>query len=703
MDKAELLLAVLKEGDWEQGESLWLELLDAEISDVETFRKAARMMWNRGQRKRTTDLLELTSSVGREKNKPLLWLESLRMLVEYNPFHKGLSDALPEAFKSFYAERKHLIGWIDKIVAKKLPPTQFVNTIDRLAVFKEGMFVEHQNGWGIGKIQKILEDRMAIRVDLEMKANHEMDALAASECLKSLDPENLEVILKFDKDRLKKEAVEDPVKLICRVLKHAGEPVNTQRIKQQIYPDIVQEDQWSTWWGKTRRLLITHPFIEVSQGNHARYSMRTEAGSWEDEISKAFNIAETLDKPSLVLDYLKNSDEEKHLDIFAQGLSQISAEHCHSGEPWYALECYLVLQSCIQRGASQPADLLSVENILGPDPMTVYAHLRLTSLAQITLKTVLEHCPNWEHGIAMVLKKGTDMARETLFKHILREDKFNDRILLVFQEIMNNRLSYPEAYIWVAKNVIQGRIPDKHKMFDPVETLSEMIETGGTFRAIGQLDNAKKLSKLFSSGVADKILPLLDAERAHRMFNLLLKNTWLPSTFWNEIKEEIQEKYPKLFSQVTPLYTTKAGLEKYERELQDIMQHKIPQNARALGEAIAHGDLSENAELDAAREIQWQIMHKVQEMRNNLSRASVIDFKTLTIDKVQPGHKVTLEDGQGKEIAYTILGPWDVDTNNNIVSFMSLIGQTMIGAKVNDTVTLPSGTYKVLNIGLYQE
>lgn len=113
----------------------------------------------------------------------------------------------------------------------------------------------------------------------------------------------------------------------------------------------------------------------------------------------------------------------------------------------------------------------------------------------------------------------------------------------------------------------------------------------------------------------------------------------------------------------------------------------------AIEEARAHGDLSENAEYHAAKERQGQIEMMISDIEDRLSRAQIIDPKTLSGDKVVFGATVHLLDEDEKPIKYQIVGQTEADAKSGRISYNSPLGRALIGRKVDDEVevTVPSG------------
>ncbi len=118
-----------------------------------------------------------------------------------------------------------------------------------------------------------------------------------------------------------------------------------------------------------------------------------------------------------------------------------------------------------------------------------------------------------------------------------------------------------------------------------------------------------------------------------------------------------------------------------------------PQIIDSIEEARAHGDLSENAEYHAAKERQGQVEASIADLEDKLSRAVIIDPKTLSGDRVTFGATVTLLDENDKPIRYQLVGQTEANASQGRISFNSPLGRALIGRKVDDEVevTVPSG------------
>jgi transcription elongation factor GreA len=134
------------------------------------------------------------------------------------------------------------------------------------------------------------------------------------------------------------------------------------------------------------------------------------------------------------------------------------------------------------------------------------------------------------------------------------------------------------------------------------------------------------------------------------------------------------------------------GYEKLTAQLRALKAER-PKIVEAIEEARAHGDLSENAEYHAAKERQGQVEATIGDLEDKLSRAQIIDPKSLSGDKIVFGATVTMLDEDDKTITYQIVGQAEADAKSGRISYNSPLGRALIGRKVDDEVevTVPSG------------
>jgi transcription elongation factor GreA len=148
---------------------------------------------------------------------------------------------------------------------------------------------------------------------------------------------------------------------------------------------------------------------------------------------------------------------------------------------------------------------------------------------------------------------------------------------------------------------------------------------------------------------------------------------------------------------------TQQGFEALKKELEKLKRVERPQNIKAIEEARAHGDLSENAEYAAAKDRQGFIEGRINDLEFKLANVDVIETDKLPKDRVVFGSKVVLENIEtGEDVIYQLVGPDESDIENGRISISSPLGKAIIGKKPGAELTLqvPGGkrSYELLEI-----
>lgn len=154
-------------------------------------------------------------------------------------------------------------------------------------------------------------------------------------------------------------------------------------------------------------------------------------------------------------------------------------------------------------------------------------------------------------------------------------------------------------------------------------------------------------------------------------------------------------------TQTVPM--TPEGYQRLQEELKHLIRVERPKVVQDIAEARSHGDLSENAEYEAAKERQGFIEGRIAEINGKIARAQVINTTNLNSDKVVFGATVSLFDVESEiESTYRIVGEDEADIKQGMISINSPVAKALIGHRVDDEVHIkvPSGTriYEIVNI-----
>ncbi|MEG0796429.1 MAG: transcription elongation factor GreA [Odoribacter sp.] len=141
-------------------------------------------------------------------------------------------------------------------------------------------------------------------------------------------------------------------------------------------------------------------------------------------------------------------------------------------------------------------------------------------------------------------------------------------------------------------------------------------------------------------------------------------------------------------------YVTKEGLKNLHEELERLQNVERPKISKAIGEAIEKGDISENAEYDAAKDAQGLLEAKISQLKNIITSCRVIDESQINTSKVQMLNKVTIKNLKtGMTMAYTLVSETEANFKEGKLSIHTPIAQALVGKKLGDKVKVqvPAG------------
>jgi transcription elongation GreA/GreB family factor len=217
------------------------------------------------------------------------------------------------------------------------------------------------------------------------------------------------------------------------------------------------------------------------------------------------------------------------------------------------------------------------------------------------------------------------------------------------------------------------------------------------------LDDRELIPKMFRDAEMDVARDSMRRLMLTPVFDDLTKRSLLA---------RIIKLYPELEAMVTgaqpeekseALVVSWSSLHKRKAEYEDLIKRKIPENTKEISIARSYGDLSENFEFKAAKQMQAVLMRRKTELEQMLHRARGTAFQSPDISRVSIGTVVTLREADlENEETYTILGAWDGDPERHIISYQTAIGQALLGHSLGEIVTLNtdhgSGRFAIISI-----
>ena len=572
---------------------------------------------------------------------------------------------------------------------------------DQLEQLRPGTFCLHKS-WGFGRVAEWNLLLNQILIDFPAKKAHPMQLGYAADNLTPLSAEHFLNRKATDLAGIKGLLKTDPAAIVRNILESVGGSATVQQISQMMIGDLFNEAEWKRWWSSATKALKKDGFFHLPAKKTEPIQLRGEKVSRADELIAFFNQA-------------RQPKEQ------VAALEQIIKFHNEFDKPEAQLQ---PIVTAIENAAARNQRLnapLTFELVLGRDDLLERCpNLKTTNLSltlpkliadeQTRLATILPKLPAGKekrvlHALPSALGEGwTARAFQLLQSNHARavqqlprvfiEDGKQDELRTFLERGIRDHSLTSEILVWLCKErdgewrslimpellgtILSALERDQHNENSRGSKLRDLL-----------LDDRELIPDMFQGaelGVARDAMrrlmltPVFDELTKRSLLARIIKlYPELESVITGEQKEEKSEA----------LVVSWSSLEKRKAEYEELVNKKIPENSKEIGIARSYGDLRENFEFKAAKEMQAVLMRRKSELEIALHNARGTAFESPDTSQVSIGTVVGLKDSDtGQEESYTVLGAWDGDPDRGIISYQTAIGQALLGHKLGEVVTL---------------
>ena len=596
-------------------------------------------------------------------------------------------------------------------------PVQALARLERLLRYREGAYVYHRAGWGVGRVVAVDPFLKQVKVDLEHKQGHRIAIDVVDSILQPLSPDSFLALLHKGVDELKRMSEEDPVGLLNLVLEDFGNPLALKDIKAHLVPDVVPADAWTKWWSRTRDLLREKGLFRV--GDRAPHTVERleKAVSYEDELVQSFLRSDWPRARQIARQIARRTggEPESAWSRIRERLLQM----CQQSDRVVALEAALILD----RGdASEGREALrGVFGGLTPQEVVeVLQGLTSADDQRRASESLPELRPaDWEGIAADLLLGKKDNLREMALEML--EARALPRAESLLLDLVKSPKTAPEAFCFALATHLGGTAhpalaPFREKgvrelltlVLDLMDHLQHRGHRHGRIAMKGVLGKVQEILSAQDCRFFREGLSQMDSAEREDIHARLVKNSTITPHLKGNLLDVLLVLEPSFAraAQKQPweenvIYVTAEGLASRQTEFREIMEVKLPKNFQDIGRAAAFGDLSENAEYTSALEERDRLTKQAAKMKAELDRAKVIAPSMVDKDVVSLGSRIRVRNtSTGEEHDYSILGPWDGTPEDGVLSYLSPLGRLFLGKRVGETlvVDLPGGseTYQLL-------
>jgi transcription elongation GreA/GreB family factor len=565
--------------------------------------------------------------------------------------------------------------------------------VEPLTLLAESGCCMHRS-WGFGRIKTVDTVFARFTIDFPGKPGHTMDLGFAAESLKPIPKDHILARKANDLDNVRQMAAHH-LDLIKLVLNSYGGKATADQIQQALVPDVIRDD-WKKWWETARREMKKDGHFIVPLKKTEPVVFQAQETSLQTRLMANFRAAKGLKaRVAVVGELSKNApdlaDKQAAAAEIITALNADIVSHQRT-QPGVALEAIFARDELCEIAGLQPApDEITAAQIWAQD---------------IKFGAVLEQIPAAKHHHALesfkaanpehwheVLRGSLNSVSAKLcreFVSLLIQEGKMDLLKDALARFINQHTANSELLLWLGRERSDAFAdilgPEVFRAMLTAMERDQFNEKRSNRLREFILDDHELLAELTASADIEVVKDLTRALQLSPVFDDMDKRSLLA---------RLVKSHPAVQSLITgeqskqdnSMLVSWESLERRKAEYQELVQKKIPANSREIATARSYGDLSENHEFKAAKEMQKMLMRRKDELETQLTRARGTDFANARIDVVSIGTIVQATDlGANQPETFTILGAWDSDPDKGVISYLSPVAQSLLNNKVGDEV-----------------
>jgi transcription elongation GreA/GreB family factor len=572
--------------------------------------------------------------------------------------------------------------------------------VDPLVALVECGYCQHRS-WGFGRIRQVDPVFGRFTIDFNGKPGHSMDLSFAAESLKPIKRDHILVRKAEDLAGLRQVAALHHLDLIRLVLDSLGGRATVDQIQHMLVPEVITDD-WRKWWEAAKHEMKKdgHFLVPMKKTDPVVYQAQEVA--LKDRLMADFRSARGLKARLLVAgELLRNvadmTEMAMTLSEAAAALNPEIASHQRT-QPALALEA-IFMRTDLRAAAGVPSTSPGSEADV--TEAAIWAQVDnagrlLEQVAAAKHKRALEsfraaRTADWAEVVLGFLNT-VNAKLCTECANLLVEAGQLDRLKLTLARLISQHTASSELLLWLARERsdtladILG--PEVFRAMLSAIERDQFLERKSNRLRDYILDDQELLVELIESADIELIKDLTRTLQLSPSFDDMDKRSLLARIVKHSpvVQSLITGEHSR---QDNSIVVSWPSLERRRAEYDDLVHKRIPANSHDIAVARSYGDLSENHEYKAAKEMHGVLMRRKRELESQLVRARGSDFDSPRTDVVSIGTRVRVTDlaTQQRE-AFTLLGAWDFDAERHIISYLSPIAQALLNRKVGDEIEL---------------
>jgi len=600
---------------------------------------------------------------------------------------------------------------LEKLVESGKLTTKAAEQLDHL---RPGLFCLHKS-WGFGQVAEWNLLLNQIVIDFKTKAKHPMQLAYAAENLTPIPASHFLARKVREPDAIKALLKSDPAAVVRNILEGFDGKATLAQISEVLVGDLFTETEWKRWWTSAKKAMKSSGYFSIPAKKSEPIALRGEPVSRADELLTFFNQTRQSKEQAAALDQIikfhhEFKDPKTQLQPIVEKIESTAAQNqkLHSPLTFVLVLARDDLLARVPELTITRPDLTLERLISEEEPRLTEILSKLPSAKE---RRVLQALPRalgdaWTRRVWRMMVSNNPRLVAQIPK-IFAENGKIDELRTLLERAVREHSASSEMMVWLCRERANWPELITPEILPAILSAIERDQHNETSRSSRLrdllLDDRELIGDIFANSEVGAARDVMRRLLLTPVFDNLTKRS---------LMARVIKLYPELESMATgaqpeekteTLVVSWSSLRKRQEEYEEIVNKKIPENSKEIGVARSYGDLRENFEFKAAKQMQAVLMRRKSELEQMLHRARGTDFSNADTFQVSIGTIVTLRDvDSAQEESYSILGAWDGDPERHIISYQTAIGQALLGKKRGERVTLNTdhgtATYEVLAI-----
>ena len=726
--QSESLVKLVGSGNTAIVEEEWMRIIEsteASPAGIAEYREVLSELVRLGRREMAEELAWAAIEMMSSSHPPIETLTAAGSLLLAVGESEELRVQVVELYRAAYEDREGLEALLMEAgLEEGRPVRRALRTVEVCLALGEGDFLVSRDEDGAARVDRIDRDSWLFGITTEQGAA-ELAAVSLADRYEPAAPADFRVLRHFAPEELARRLRDDPAAVVMSICRQRGDKLDSYTLEMLLVPRYVEADEWKKWWSRTRAALKKCPNIKL-EGRTPHY-----VSYLDKPIALEGTVQEALDKAR---------DPVARLELIEKYLRECKARgqspSVEALRRWYDDFCNRARRAAGQSLARAGLLWLIARRIGGladiegagdgavdlfktvADAGVLFKSVESDALVDLACTCLVEARPDiWQDQLLNLLPMFPVASCDRAARRLLEAGRGLEDFQPIVQQILSSPVDHFEALLWLWDGPTnEERITD----LAPVTILSRILRTLEESRRSDQIpkETARRMAGRARAVLSarkherfDRCLAKVESGMAVALKTQIRRLDSLGRAVREDMLSRLRHHFPALDSQpaVAPwtrddvLFVTELGLVRRQREIDHHVNVKMRDNARAIGEAAARGDLSENSEYKFALEERDLLRARLGQMNAEVAQAQILDPGAVPTEHVGIGTKaVFARVGDGDRYEMAFLGPWEANIEEGVYNYLAPLSQKILGMRVGDTVDFDhagrSGTYELVAI-----